>query len=107
MCIHARLLNDTLLWRKIGVKTMRVRFFGESMRNEISWSTSLDRRTGCMVTFRFWLSFFQIMQSQWTMYAAEWLPERSESGLVLTFFYLRLIVITYLTIQVRILDSFR
>jgi len=41
------------------------------------------------------------------MYAVEWLPERSESGLVLTFFYLRLIVITYLTIKIRIPDSFR
>ncbi|KYN13744.1 hypothetical protein ALC57_14037 [Trachymyrmex cornetzi] len=27
--VHGRLLNDTLLWRKIGVKTIRVRFFGE------------------------------------------------------------------------------
>jgi len=37
--IHGRLLNGTLLRQKIGVKTMRVRFFGESMQNEISRST--------------------------------------------------------------------
>jgi len=37
--IHGRLLNGTLLQQKIGVRTMRVRFFGESMQNEISRST--------------------------------------------------------------------
>lgn len=57
------------LRQKIGVRTMRVRFFGESIQNEISRSTSLDRQTGCMVTFRVCLSFFQIMQPQWTMYS--------------------------------------